>query len=61
MLYRSVWSWTPGTEVYVSPDIPGGLTQTEPSGSGDQSQVIGIAVDANTIYVRPELRVTAIP
>lgn len=48
------WSWTAGDPVYVS-TTAGGLTQTAPSGTGDQVQVIGIAVDANAILIMPDL------
>lgn len=41
------WSLTSGGRVYVG--LTGSITQTEPSGTGDQVQVIGVAMDNNTI------------
>lgn len=35
-------SWTPGEPVYLAPG--GGFTQTEPSGSGEVVQVLGVAL-----------------
>lgn len=51
------WNWTPGGEIYLStdPSTTCGLTQTAPSGSGDQVQVLGIALSADTIYFNPDL------
>ncbi len=46
------WNWTPGGDIYVD-TTTGGLTQTAPSGTGDQVQVVGFAWDADTIYFLP--------
>ena len=43
------WNWTVGGFLYVS-TTAGSLTQTAPSGSGDQVQVLGIAVTADIIF-----------
>ena len=45
------WSWTVGGIMYVN--TSGTLTQTAPSGDGDQVQVVGIALSADTIIFNP--------
>jgi hypothetical protein len=56
------WNWTLGTgsanTLYVSTE--GQMTQTAPSGSGDQVQVVGHAVTANSIFFNPEAVVAEI-
>jgi hypothetical protein len=49
---NDAWNWTPGAPLYVS-TTQGTLTETAPSGSGDQVQVVGIAVSADIIYFNP--------
>ena len=46
------WNWTVGGDIYIS-TTTGGLTQTAPSGSGDQVQKIGFAWTADIIYFSP--------
>jgi len=48
------WDWTPGAIIYVS-DTVGTLTATAPSGTGDQVQVVGIALTADVIKFAPSL------
>lgn len=48
------WAWTPGGAVYAS-TTAGGLTQTAPSGSGDQVQPIGVAYTADILFFCPSL------
>jgi len=48
------WNWTVGGIVYISTTV-GQLTQTAPSGTGDQVQVVGIATHADRIYFNPSL------
>lgn len=48
------WAWTVGGLIYASATA-GGLTQTAPSGSGDQVQVVGYSVTADSIYFDPSL------
>lgn len=57
------WNWTVGGLVYVStdPTTTTGLTQTAPSGSGDQVQVVGVALSADTLLVQPSLVLVAVP
>ena len=56
---NDAWAWTVGGEVYVS-DTVGTLTQTAPSGSGDQVQRVGIATHADRLYFNPDLTVIEI-
>lgn len=44
------WNWTPGDFIYVS-TTAGSLTSTAPSGSGDQVQLLGIAITADIILL----------
>ena len=46
------WAWTVGGMLYAS-TTEGEMTQTQPTGIGDQVQVLGIAVNANSIYFNP--------
>lgn len=47
---NDAWNWTPGGNIYLS-TTAGGLTQTAPTTSGDKQQVIGYALDADTMAV----------
>jgi hypothetical protein len=46
------WNWTVGGIVYAS-TTAGNITQTAPSGSGDQVQSIGVALTADSIVFNP--------
>jgi hypothetical protein len=48
------WSWTPGGLIYAS-TAQGDMSQTAPSGSGDQVQVIGWAWSATIMVFDPSL------
>jgi len=48
------WDWTIGGLLYAS-SIAGTITQTVPSNSGQQVQVLGYAVTADVIYFNPSL------
>ena len=54
-VYRSAWAWAVGgggeTRLLYASTTPGGMTQTPPSGTGDQVQVVGIAVTPDCIEV----------
>jgi hypothetical protein len=52
------WNWTYG-DMYVSIGT-GSLTQTRPTGTGDQVQRIGWALSADTVYFRPDSTVVEI-
>ena len=54
MIRNDAWNWTPGGKVYVS-TTTGALTQTAPSGTGDQVQVVGVAISADVIRFTPSL------
>lgn len=47
---NDAWTWTPGGNIYLSATA-GGLTQTPPSTTGDKVQVLGYALDADTMAV----------
>jgi hypothetical protein len=55
MFTHDVWDWSaPGVTIYV--DVAaGGFTETAPSGSGDQVQVVGYALTDDTIWFDPDL------
>jgi len=53
------WSWTSGGLLYAS-TTAGGMTQTAPSGSGDQVQPIGYAVTSTIIYFNPSFHTVEI-
>jgi len=46
------WAWTVGGLIYAS-DTSGAITQTAPSGSGDQVQVVGYAYHADKMVFQP--------
>ncbi len=46
------WTWTPGGTIFASTTL-GGMTQTAPSGSGDQVQVLGFATHADRMFFNP--------
>ena len=48
------WNWTVGGIIYVS-TTAGSMTQTAPSGTGDQVQAVGVAYSADVIDFRPSL------
>jgi len=47
----TAWSWSAG-KLYLS-GTTGEMTQTKPAGTGDQVQVLGWALSANTIFFDP--------
>ena len=51
----TAWNWSAG-KLYLSTTI-GEMTQTIPSGTGDQIQVLGWALSADTIFFDPDLTV----
>lgn len=54
---NDAWTWTPGGLIYVSVTATTGntLTQTAPSGAGDQVQIVGIATHADRMWFNPSL------
>jgi hypothetical protein len=57
------WNWTIGGKIYLSddPSTTTGLTQTPLSTTGDQSQPLGVALSADTIYFKPVLDTVEVP
>jgi hypothetical protein len=55
----SAWSWTPGGLIYLS-TTAGGLTQTKPSTTGDNVQIVGYAETSTTMYFDPQLVVVEV-
>lgn len=47
------WNWASGSDVYVS-TTSGVLTQTKPSATGEQVQIVGYALSADTILFNPQ-------
>jgi len=61
LVTNSAWNWsTIGGYIYAS-TTPGALTQMAPSGSGDQVQIVGIAVSATQIDFDPQLILIEVP
>jgi len=58
-VYNAGWSWTTGATLYVS-CTTGGITETAPSGSGDQVRKIGHALSATTIIFNPDVTILEI-
>lgn len=53
------WDWTPGGLLYPG-ETNGNIVQIAPSGSGDQVQVIGVAITADIIYFNPSLELVEV-
>lgn len=49
---NDAWAWTIGGNIYVSA-AAGSLTQTAPSTTGDKVQVVGVALTADIMLVKP--------
>lgn len=50
---HDAWDWTPGGLLYIDRTTAGALTQTAPATTGDQVQVVGIAITADIILFNP--------
>lgn len=50
---NSGWSFTLGAPIYADTSA-GGITETQPSGSGEIVQIIGYALTATTIFFKPD-------
>ncbi len=57
-IYNTDWDWTDGN-IYVSTTV-GALTQSPPAGSGDQVQIVGYALDADTMFFLPNSTIVEI-
>ena len=51
---NAAWSWTVGDFIYASVTA-GGLSQTAPTASGDQVQIVGFATAATKMVLYPQL------
>jgi len=58
-LYTVGTNWTIGGLIYAS-TTAGALTQTRPSGTGDQVQIVGYAYSATVIFINPNLAMVEI-
>jgi len=58
-IYKAAWDWTIGGIIYASV-TPGELTQIAPVGSGDQVQVVGVAITADIIHFNPSYELVEI-
>jgi len=52
LVNNNAWAWTPGVPLYAS-TVAGELTETEPVGPGDVSQMVAYSITATTIYFSP--------
>jgi len=52
-VHATGWTWTVGGLIYASAAAVGGLVQTQPAGSGDQIQVVGVAYHADKMIFQP--------
>ena len=61
VITNSAWTWTTGKLLFAS-TTAGGVVDIDsaPSGSGDQVQVIGIAMSATQIYFDPNMAIVEI-
>jgi len=57
------WDWAVGGLIYAgdNPATTTGLTQTAPATTGDQVQVLGVALTADTIFFNPSLVLVEVP
>ena len=51
---HDAWAWTPGLPIFVS-TTAGTLTQTGPTATGQQVQIVGYATHADRMYFNPQL------
>ncbi len=56
---KDAWNWSVGGDIFVS-TTTGALTQTAPSGTGDQVQKVGFAWSADIIYFNPDYTVVEV-
>lgn len=52
---NSAWNFTPGALLYVSAATAGAITSTIPASTGNQDQIVGVAITATIIYWNPNL------
>jgi len=54
LIRNDVWTLSPGKEVYLRNTTPGLLTTTKPINPDDLVQVIGVAINSNTLLFDPD-------
>jgi len=54
------WNWTIGGLIYISEATAGLLTQTRPATTGNQVQIVGIAITADIILLNPSYELVEI-
>ena len=54
------WTWTTGQLIYLG-EVSGALTAAAPSDSGDIVQIMGFALNPDTIYAFTNIIITTIP
>jgi len=54
------WNWTIGADLYVD-TTAGAITETVPSGSGDQIRRVGYAVTADVMWFNPDGSILEVP
>ena len=60
---KDAWTWTIGGLLYADEGTGGtigGMTQTAPAGTGDQVQVVGVAITADIILFNPSYELVEI-
>ncbi|MBA7583288.1 hypothetical protein ES708_25229 [subsurface metagenome] len=60
---KDAWTWTIGGLLYADEGTGGtigGMTQTTPAGTGDQVQVVGVAITADIILFNPSYEMVEI-
>jgi len=59
LMRNTGWSWTVGGLIYGSCSV-GGITQTAPNTTGNQVQVLGIAIESDLILFNPSYELVEI-
>ncbi len=54
LVTNAEWSWTPGSQLYLSGTY-GGITETKPTALGDYIKPLGFAVSSTQIYFDPQV------
>lgn len=57
---HDAWTWTAGGLLYIDRTTAGALTQTAPATTGDQVQVVGVAITADIILFNPSYELVEI-
>jgi hypothetical protein len=57
LIKNTSWSFTARDKIYLSNSTEGGITNALPTSTGMLIQVIGIAINSNTILFNPSLTI----